>query len=119
MVFQDLEKHGYIVEIFRVDSSDYGLPQGRVRLIFLGVHSEAPGIVPIVKADFFGSFGKDMKAMCHTCPDIYECILPSSDDAVQRELVSRSMKTAAEANPAHQNWPQTHMDFLSGQGTMI
>ena len=118
VIHTDLVELGYWPEIYRVDSSDYGVPQGRVRVYIVAVRKDIQECLSIDKDSFFRKCTSDMQTLCHTCPDIYECILPSTDEAVQNELIARNMKVAAEANPAHQNWPQTHMEFLYNQGNL-
>ena len=109
---------GYAIKMYRCDSSDYGLPQVRLRLFFVAVKRSSPLLnwAPRHDEGFFSELGLLMKNSKHEPPDVFHAALPNQHAAVVAELERRSGKAPQHRTPADENWPQLHQDFLKSQG---
>ena len=115
---ESFNDRGYAIKMYRCDSSDYGLPQVRLRLFFVAVKRSSPLLSWAPRRDkgFFSELGLLMKKSKREPPDVFHAALPSQHAAVVAELERRSGKAPQHRNPADENWPQLHQDFLKSQG---
>ena len=105
----------YAAEMTRTDASDFGLPQGRIRVMFIAVNMCSSLLEP-PPSDFFSRMQAQLIEVRHQCPDIYECMYDPTNESVGREMERFANKRPVEQDPAHQTWPETHMVFLKSEG---
>jgi site-specific DNA-cytosine methylase len=104
---------GYNLMIFRIAATQYGLPQSRVRLLFLAVARDS-SLMSVVDSDaYFASVTTMMKDFRRDAPSFLDVLLPTDDDDVENELTAKSLTERAAQNPAEQGWPGVHSDYYS------
>lgn len=102
----------YNMSCFRMSAIDYGLPQARLRLKFVGISHQStllgsPGdALPTSMTELLLSW------RCKA-PSLTSVLLDNDSDEVQNELTKRSMADCTASLPAEQGWPAVHEAYYA------
>ena len=89
-----LSEKGYDTQAFKVNATDYGLPQSRTRLFFMGMRRPGRALTIRDYDLFFKHVGRFLDIFKMKCPSILDVLLPDSHPWVARELERRQGRPA-------------------------
>ena len=92
-VRRQMADKGYDCQPLVVDSSQYGLPQKRIRLFIVGLLRPARTLIIPSYSGFFSSFTELMGKFRGQGPSVVDILLPDDDLAVRRVLEARKPDT--------------------------
>ena len=73
-ILSDIDRHGYAADLYEVDAADYGVPQARQRVFFVGFRRDL-GVDPSFPQPEFGKGGDLFSKLAH-----YRCFADACSD---------------------------------------